>query len=295
MTTDTQPQTDDVTTDVDHELRLTSEVLRALDSCGTYTDRFERLFPIEEYPDGVVPTRELCVEHVAQFDWNWAAGTMLADVDPYSEVLRTGEVARTLVAERDTLYAEQRRRLDEWRQTHSESSDYPSYGASADAVRENEEIHREYGDALRALDRRTTELCAVTFAELFADVSRHSDRLVQARRRADEHAENVDRRRLDRAVNAVRETERAITLHRDQLATSQREIERLEQRLPEVREAVEKTRATVETRRVVRAARQRNYQVREAEQRITTLREQLAEAEAAAAALTATDDASFDA
>jgi hypothetical protein len=52
--------------------KITVSLLREHCACATGIAKFKRLFP-----DGVIVTRELCVQHAHQFDWDWAAGHLL--------------------------------------------------------------------------------------------------------------------------------------------------------------------------------------------------------------------------
>lgn len=58
-------------------MKLTSNTLRELGSCGDYLRRFGQLFPRSEYPDGVEVNQEVCARYATDFDWAWAAETML--------------------------------------------------------------------------------------------------------------------------------------------------------------------------------------------------------------------------
>jgi hypothetical protein len=58
-------------------MRLTRDMLRELGSCGDYIRIFADKFPTSDYPLGVELNRENCAAHHADFDWGWAASTML--------------------------------------------------------------------------------------------------------------------------------------------------------------------------------------------------------------------------
>lgn len=53
--------------------KITANELRKAKACAKQVEKFEHLFP-----DGVVPTVELCKEHADSFDWDWAAQNLLS-------------------------------------------------------------------------------------------------------------------------------------------------------------------------------------------------------------------------
>ena len=55
--------------------KITANELRKAKACAEQVEKFEHLFP-----DGVVPTVELCKEHADSFDWNWAACNLLSPI-----------------------------------------------------------------------------------------------------------------------------------------------------------------------------------------------------------------------
>ena len=54
--------------------KITAELLAELGACEDIVKLFRELFP-----DGVIPTVDLCVKHAATFDWVWAAGNLLQE------------------------------------------------------------------------------------------------------------------------------------------------------------------------------------------------------------------------
>ena len=55
--------------------KITANELRKAKACDEQVEAFEHLFP-----EGVVPTVELCKEHADSFDWNWAACNLLSPI-----------------------------------------------------------------------------------------------------------------------------------------------------------------------------------------------------------------------
>lgn len=68
-------------------MRITTKLLEQKGACAKQVTLFSRLFP-----DGCVPTLELCLVHADQFDWGWAAEHLLGDV-ARSEYDRACDVA----------------------------------------------------------------------------------------------------------------------------------------------------------------------------------------------------------
>jgi hypothetical protein len=60
-------------------MRFTHELMRDLNTCGSYYRAFCERFPTSEYPDGVEVTAEVCAANADAFDWQWAASTLLND------------------------------------------------------------------------------------------------------------------------------------------------------------------------------------------------------------------------
>ena len=53
---------------------ITAELLESKKACVDQVDLFRSL-----WPNGVTPTRELCIEHADRFDWHWAAKNLLSE------------------------------------------------------------------------------------------------------------------------------------------------------------------------------------------------------------------------
>ena len=54
-------------------MKITAELLTRKGACKEQVDKFCDLFP-----EGVEPTRELCIAHANDFDWRWAAEHLLS-------------------------------------------------------------------------------------------------------------------------------------------------------------------------------------------------------------------------
>ncbi len=54
-------------------MKITKYLLTKHRACRRQVKKFAALFP-----DGVEPTRELCLAHATSFDWNWAAKELLS-------------------------------------------------------------------------------------------------------------------------------------------------------------------------------------------------------------------------
>jgi hypothetical protein len=54
-------------------MMVTYRMLVSKGACVAQRDKFCQL-----YPNGVIITRELCVKHATDFDWNWAARNLLS-------------------------------------------------------------------------------------------------------------------------------------------------------------------------------------------------------------------------
>ena len=54
-------------------VKITVELLTRKGACQDQVDKFRAL-----YPEGVEPTRELCIAHASDFDWDWAAEHLLS-------------------------------------------------------------------------------------------------------------------------------------------------------------------------------------------------------------------------
>jgi hypothetical protein len=52
--------------------KITVARLRKLGACAEQIEKFAELFP-----RGIMPTRALCLEHTAVFNWDWAAEHLL--------------------------------------------------------------------------------------------------------------------------------------------------------------------------------------------------------------------------
>jgi hypothetical protein len=55
------------------EMKITIQLLESKGACSEQLSKFKKLFP-----DGVTPTRELCLAHAEDFDWGWAASKLLS-------------------------------------------------------------------------------------------------------------------------------------------------------------------------------------------------------------------------
>jgi hypothetical protein len=272
-------------TDVSTDTRITHGLLRALDVCGSYTDRFAELFPTADHPDGVEPTRDVCVANAVDFDWHWAMSAMLtSDAQrTFGAALEDGDAIKALRAEREVVRGEYRTALDEWRDKFNQGDDYPGYNASQEVREANQEVHRGYNERIEQLNRREREVHAATFAELYADPTNHSIGLVQARSRADEYAEVDDRRRLSDAERRVERVRRQITEYETSVRDMQRQVQLLQEQLPRYEEALTQVRAEVEPRVAVRERRRAAHRAAHARRRVEELKTSLAEAERLAA------------
>jgi hypothetical protein len=54
-------------------MKITAELLIRKGACSAQIDKFWDMFP-----EGVEPTRELCIAHANDFEWGWAAAHLLS-------------------------------------------------------------------------------------------------------------------------------------------------------------------------------------------------------------------------
>ena len=98
-------------------MKVTKTLLRRKGACDDQLDKFVELFP-----EGVVVTEALCVEHASVFSWDWAASHLLSPParDEYERVIAAVRVAaqaeyeRVRVAARDEYEREMAPALDEY-------------------------------------------------------------------------------------------------------------------------------------------------------------------------------------
>jgi hypothetical protein len=69
-------------------MKITHDLLEEKRACAVQLEMFDELFP-----DGAEPSEELCLEHAAAFDWDWAAGNLL-DPDARAAYVRATADAR---------------------------------------------------------------------------------------------------------------------------------------------------------------------------------------------------------
>lgn len=59
--------------------KITYALLTRHGACSEQLAMFKRTIPLDEFPNGVEVTRELCAEHAEKFEWSWAADTLLTE------------------------------------------------------------------------------------------------------------------------------------------------------------------------------------------------------------------------
>lgn len=65
-------------------MNITVEDLERVGACPAYINTFKEKFPIEDFPEGVEVTEEVCLANVGQFDFQFAAQNFLTS-DVYAE------------------------------------------------------------------------------------------------------------------------------------------------------------------------------------------------------------------
>lgn len=266
-------------------MRLTYDVLRGIDVCGGYLDRFRELFPEtnERYVDGVEVTPEVCVEHMESFDWAWAYEAMLNRDGQRQYHARLADDHPTIVAQRDEerkIHERKERELAAWRDRHGERSNYPTSAASTDAGREYDELLSRVATELDDVSARRRRYEVTTFAELVVTPELRSTKLVQALANADQLRENRERERLESAENSLTRVRSRIDSLRAFIVDYQREIVRHEADVPRLERDVATHRVAYNERAVARAERRLPELRDEYATRQQSLESQLVDAEA---------------
>lgn len=124
-------------------MRMTKELLQELGSCGDYTRTFKRLFPIDQYPEGVEVNEEVCSKHDGEFPWSWAVDVMLTTEGQ----TRYNETYRELMAEYQAIVAkrDEDRRL--WRER---TGLHYSSDATGEQLLDYNRIGEQFNDRLAA-------------------------------------------------------------------------------------------------------------------------------------------------
>lgn len=144
----------------DGTVLVTSQTLRALNSCGEYIDRFHR-----SWPNGTVITEQLCLENYDRFDWGWAAQNLLAPGHYDEWVTTSRNQAAPLRVARQTLDTQYNTEYDVLRRKYNVGELTRQQYTS-----KSRELEQRYNTASDQSHRESSQTNARVFAELYARV-----------------------------------------------------------------------------------------------------------------------------
>lgn len=227
-------------------LKMTTELLAELGSCGDYTAKFQRLFPTtdERYEDGVEVTGEVVRANRNDFDFSWAVARMFTDEAQTRYTDATygrDEVSQLIETERTQAATAHNAARAAWRQKYD--LDSWSSGNSPDSRQEYQEEGERYRQVVRDLGERSTAHWTDLFAELFNDPSCHSQTFKAAQTRADERRAQVEADRLRRFENKLHTQQEKIRYWTEEPENElRRVVEELEAQRSHLAERIEEQR-----------------------------------------------------
>jgi hypothetical protein len=217
-------------------VRMTKELLAGLGSCGDYVRTFRRLFPIEQYPDGIEINEEVCLEQANQFPWDWAVEQMLT----YDGAEEFRKVRNELRAEVRALENEQLTKREAWKTQFDQRYNEPDWDTSSEARDAYNALINEYNTRLTELGLTQNQRSARAFGRVFDTMPEFRAPRVESARE-----------------NAVRQIE-ATTITRYDSLTQRLESNRAElERLTELVPQLEAEEAELRVKYVPAKARQR--------------------------------------
>lgn len=209
-------------------MKMTVELLEELGTCGEYTRTFRRLFPIDQYPDGVDITEAVCREHAADFTWNWAVENLLgtsAGYDAYHAKL--GELQREL-SEVNSRHNEAKAA---WRTEYQQRYNEPDWDTPQEAKSAYNELTEKQQAELQELGLYGSQIEARAFGHVF-------ETMPDARRRGLDRLQERAVERVEQAIiNEYERAEYQVTATKRDIEAAQATIARLTEKLPELEAA----------------------------------------------------------
>lgn len=223
-------------------VKMTSDLLEELGSCGDYVHRFQRLFPIDQYPDGVEVNEDVCSRHAVNFPWDWAVEVMLSNAgySVYQEQINALNREFTALNQR---YSDERAA---WRDAWNEQYSDPDWNTSAEARAAHTELTRAHEVRLEEAKLDATHRSARAFGRAFAASDDHvSDRVQTAHQRS-------GRRRDERVIAAYDRVVNDLSTSRQRLDEYTAKVPELEERELALRSVAAQARANVAEREAER-------------------------------------------
>lgn len=223
-------------------VKVTSDLLEELGSCGDYVHRFQRLFPIDQYPDGVEVNEDVCSQHAVNFPWDWATEVMLSNTGYRAYQEQINALNREFTA-LDSQHADERAA---WRETWNQRYTDPDWDTSDEARAAHRELTRAHAARLEESKLDATHRSARAFGRAFAASDDHvSDRVKTAHQRS-------SGRRDERLIAAYDRVVSDLSASRQRLEEYTAKVPELEERELNLRSAVAQARANVAEREAAR-------------------------------------------
>lgn len=145
-------------------MKINVNVLRGFHACDHYMRAFVRTFPRQRYPDGVEVTVDTCVRYAGDFDWAWAAETLLTRVGyaRFEDTIDTDPEHQRIEGQLRKAHGVYDRELDAWRQRYN-------YASTNEAQHEYQQVARRYNETLERLALERAKVEAKIFAQLSYD------------------------------------------------------------------------------------------------------------------------------
>jgi hypothetical protein len=198
-------------------VRMTKELLAGLGSCGDYVRTFRRLFPIEQYPDGIEVNEEVCLQHANQFPWDWAVEQMLT----YDGANKFREIRNELRTEANELERELNAKREAWKTQYNQSYTEPDWDTSSEARDAYNTMLTEHNTKLTELGLAQDQRSARAFGRVFDTMPEFRSPRVESARE-----------------NAVRQIEATTIARYDDLTrrleSNRAELERLTELVPQL-------------------------------------------------------------